>query len=188
MGQALASLWAYLVGGVPSKRLLMLGLDNSGKTTILYRLNLGVTIHTVPTIGFNVETIRYRNLEFCVWDVGGQDKIRALWRHYLNDTDALIFCIDSADSTRLGVVYNTLHWLLNEKALKGASLLIFANKQDLPGCMSTEALCQELDLNKMHDRKWHIQNSCALTGDGLWEGLDWLFHACLAQERENKSR
>ena len=84
-------------------RILMLGLDNSGKTSILYRLKLGQPKRTVPTIGFNVETLEYKNIAFTVWDVGGQEKLRALWRHYFASTQALIFVVDSSDRARLQV-------------------------------------------------------------------------------------
>lgn len=67
-------------------RILMVGLDAAGKTTILYKLKLGEIVTTIPTIGFNVETVEYKNISFTVWDVGGQDKIRPLWRHYFQNT------------------------------------------------------------------------------------------------------
>ena len=68
--------------GKKEMRILMVGLDAAGKTTILYKLKLGEVVTTIPTIGFNVETVEYKNISFTVWDVGGQDKIRPLWRHY----------------------------------------------------------------------------------------------------------
>merc|ERR1712126_464283 len=74
-------------------RILMVGLDAAGKTTILYKLKLGEIVTTIPTIGFNVETVEYKNISFTVWDVGGQDKIRPLWRHYFQNTDGLIFVV-----------------------------------------------------------------------------------------------
>ena len=66
------------------------GLDAAGKTTILYKLKLGEVVTTIPTIGFNVETVEYKNISFTVWDVGGQDKIRPLWRHYFQNTQVSI--------------------------------------------------------------------------------------------------
>jgi len=74
----------------PEMRLLMNGLDAAGKTTILYKLKLGEVVTTIPTIGFNVETVAYKNINLTVWDVGGRDKIRPLWRHYYHNTDALV--------------------------------------------------------------------------------------------------
>jgi len=84
-------------------RIMMPGLDAAGKTTILYKLKLGEIVSTIPTIGFNVETVEYRNVRFTVWDVGGQDRIRPLWRHYFQNSWAIIFVIDSADIDRLDV-------------------------------------------------------------------------------------
>lgn len=77
------------------------GLDAAGKTTILYKLKLGEIVTTIPTIGFNVETVEYKNICFTVWDVGGQDKIRPLWRHYFQNTQGLIFVVDSNDRDRI---------------------------------------------------------------------------------------
>lgn len=87
--------------GKREMRILMVGLDAAGKTTILYKLKLGEIVTTIPTIGFNVETVEYKNISFTVWDVGGQDKIRPLWRHYFTNTDGLIFVVDSNDAVRL---------------------------------------------------------------------------------------
>lgn len=65
----------------------MLGLDAAGKTTILYKLKLGESTITIPTIGFNVETVQYKNINFTVWDVGGQHLVRPLWKHYYPGTN-----------------------------------------------------------------------------------------------------
>lgn len=78
-----------------------MGLDAAGKTTILYKLKLGEIVTTIPTIGFNVESVEYKNISFTVWDVGGQDKIRKLWRHYYQNTQGLIYVVDSSDTKRL---------------------------------------------------------------------------------------
>ena len=82
-------------------RILMLGLNGAGKTTILYQLKFGETVKTIPTIGFNVETLDYKGMAFTVWDVGGQDKIRVLWKHYYHNTDGLIFVVDSTERESL---------------------------------------------------------------------------------------
>lgn len=84
------------------------GLDAAGKTTILYKLKLGEIVTTIPTIGFNVETVEYKNICFTVWDVGGQDKIRPLWRHYFQNTQGLIFVVDSNDRERIVEAENEL--------------------------------------------------------------------------------
>ena len=77
-------------------RIVLVGLDNAGKTTILYKLKLGEVVTTIPTIGFNVESVVYKNISMTVWDVGGQTKIRPLWQHYYENTDAVIYAVDSA--------------------------------------------------------------------------------------------
>uniref|UniRef100_A0A183CPN5 ADP-ribosylation factor 6 n=1 Tax=Globodera pallida TaxID=36090 RepID=A0A183CPN5_GLOPA len=99
---------------------------------ILYRLKLGQSIKSIPTVGFNVETVVYRNIKFSVWDVGGQEKIRPLWRHYYVGTQALIFVVDSADRDRIDEARQELHKIINDREMRDALILIFANKQDLP--------------------------------------------------------
>ena len=110
-------------------RILMLGLDGAGKTTILYKLKLGDNVTTIPTIGFNVETLEYKNINFTVWDVGGQDKIRRLWRHYYMNTHALIFVVDCNDRDRVDEARQELTQMLHDEEMKDAVLLVFANKQ-----------------------------------------------------------
>ena len=161
-------------GGGKEMRILMVGLDAAGKTTILYKLKLGEVVNTIPTIGFNVETVEYKNISFNVWDVGGQDKIRLLWRHYYANTQGLIFVVDSNDRDRIDENKEELHKMLNEEELKDAVLLVFANKQDLPGAMTCPELTEKLGLHQIRGRTWFIQSTCATRGDGLYEGLDWL--------------
>merc|ERR1712108_118821 len=146
-------------------RILMVGLDAAGKTTILYKLKLGEIVTTIPTIGFNVETVEYKNISFTVWDVGGQDKIRPLWRHYFQNTEGLIFVVDSNDRERIAEARDEL---------REAVLLVFANKQDLPHAMNPAEITDKLGLHSLRNRNWYIQATCATSGDGLYEGLDWL--------------
>lgn len=165
--------------GSRNMRVLMLGLDSAGKTTILYKLKLGESVSTIPTVGFNVETVKYKNCKFNVWDVGGQDKIRPLWRHYFAGTQALIFVVDSEDRTRLDEARKELMQIINDQDMRDALLLVFANKQDKASAASVEELAEALGLNKLN-REYHVAPACALTGDGLEEGLSWL------QERVKK--
>ena len=115
----------------------MLGLDAAGKTTVLYKLKLGEHVTTIPTIGFNVETIEYNGFNLNIWDIGGQDRIRALWRHYYHNTQGLIFVVDSNDIDRIDEARDELHKLLEEDELRDAILLVYANKQDLLVLKST---------------------------------------------------
>merc|ERR1712053_57763 len=159
-----------LISGKQEMRILMVGLDAAGKTTILYKLKLGDVVTTIPTIGFNVETVEYKNISFTVWDVGGQDKIRPLWRHYYQNTQGLIFVVDSSDRERIQESHDELHKMLNEDELRDAIVLVFANKQDLPNAMSVNEVTEKLGLNQLRNRQWYIQSTCATTGDGLYEG------------------
>merc|ERR1712100_156063 len=160
--------------GKKEMRILMVGLDAAGKTTILYKLKLGEVVTTIPTIGFNVETVEYRNISFDVWDVGGQDKIRKLWRHYYSNTQGLIFVVDSNDRDRIEDARGELMKILSEDEMRDTELLVFANKQDLPNSLSSAEVAEKLGLQSMQSRTWFIQSTCAATGDGLYEGLDWI--------------
>ncbi|KAJ8775259.1 hypothetical protein K2173_020263 [Erythroxylum novogranatense] len=155
-------------------RILMVGLDGAGKTTILDKLKLGEIVTTTPTIGFNVETVEYKNISFTVWDVGGQDKIGPLWRHYFQNTQGLIFVVDSNDRDRIVEARDELHRMLNEDELRDAVLLVIANKQDLPNAMNAAEITDKLGLQPVGQRDWYIQSTCATSGEGLCEGLDWL--------------
>ena len=224
MGLAFSKIFSRMFGK-KEMRILMVGLDAAGKTTILYKLKLGEIVTTIPTIGFNVETVEYKNISFTVWDVGGQDevrqccnalqctalhctwlstsrllesplnipvhrpgtspllqdKIRPLWRHYFQNTQGIIFVVDSNDRDRIDdskdyehSAKEELNRMLAEDELREAVLLVFANKQDLPNAMKVQEVTERLGLNKLRDRQWYIQGCSAPTGDGLYEGLDWL--------------
>uniref|UniRef100_A0A7S3LJR0 ADP-ribosylation factor-like protein 2 n=1 Tax=Aplanochytrium stocchinoi TaxID=215587 RepID=A0A7S3LJR0_9STRA len=157
-------------------RLLMLGLDNAGKTTILKKFN-GEDINTIsPTLGFNIKTLEHRGYLLNCWDVGGQTTIRSYWRNYFEETDGLVFVVDSADKRRLEDCRDELHKLLKQEKLAGASLLIFANKQDLVGALTCEQIAQVLELGSeiFTTRHWEIQPCSAVTGEGLVNGIDWM--------------
>ena len=144
MGFFLSKLWTKLLGK-KDVRMLMVGLDAAGKTTILYQLKMGETVKTIPTIGFNVETLDYKGLNFTVWDVGGQDKIRVLWKHYYQNTDGLIFVVDSNDKDRVDDAAEELKKMLNEDELKDCAVLVMANKQDLSGAMAPNEITEKLE-------------------------------------------
>ncbi|XP_068443002.1 ADP-ribosylation factor 4 [Clinocottus analis] len=173
MGLTISSLFGRLFGNT-QMRILMVGLDAAGKTTILYKLKLGEIVTTIPTIGFNVETVEYKNICFTVWDVGGQDKIRPLWRHYFQNTQGLIFVVDSNDRERITESIEELQKMIQEDELKNAVILVFANKQDLPNAMGVSELTEKLGLQSIRNHAWYVQATCATQGTGLYEGLDWL--------------
>lgn len=174
MGNSVSKILDRIFGS-KEMRLLMLGLDAAGKTTILYNLKLEQDVTTIPTVGFNVETVTYKNTKFNVWDVGGQDKIRPLWRHYFSGTQGLVFVIDSSDRERIDEARTELTRIIQDREMKDALLLVFANKQDLPGALKPDEVSKLLRLNDVaKNHVWKVQPSCAKTGDGIFEGLQWL--------------
>merc|ERR1712205_271733 len=114
------------------------------------------------------------NINFTVWDIGGQDKIRKLWRHYYQNTQGLIFVVDSNDRDRIEDAREELAKILEEDEMRDAVVLVFANKQDLPNSMTAAEVTEKLGLQHMRSRQWFMQSACATAGDGLYEGLDWL--------------
>ena len=128
MGLAISRL-CYKMTGREDLRILMVGLDAAGKSTILEKLNLGKVIKSTPSDGFNVETVYYKNITFIVWDVGGDAKLRPLWRHYYQKARALIFVVDSSDRDRIEDAREELNMILNEEEMRDDVLLIYANKQ-----------------------------------------------------------
>eukprot|EP00197_Chlamydomonas_leiostraca_P008015 CAMPEP_0202866084 /NCGR_PEP_ID=MMETSP1391-20130828/7195_1 /ASSEMBLY_ACC=CAM_ASM_000867 /TAXON_ID=1034604 /ORGANISM="Chlamydomonas leiostraca, Strain SAG 11-49" /LENGTH=199 /DNA_ID=CAMNT_0049546001 /DNA_START=29 /DNA_END=626 /DNA_ORIENTATION=- len=172
MGIWMSRLLSYF--GDREARILVLGLDNAGKTTILYRLQVGEVVSTIPTIGFNVETVTYKNIKFQVWDLGGQTSIRPYWRCYYPNTQAIIYVVDSTDTERIGISKEEFHAILEEEELKDALILVYANKQDLPGALSDAQIAEGLGLHDIKSRDWAIFKTSAVKGEGLFEGLDWL--------------
>ena len=157
-------------------RILILGLDNAGKTTIMKRV-CGEDIHEIsPTVGFNIKSLEYNSYTLNLWDVGGQKSIRTYWRNYFEQTDGIIWVVDSVDRWRLEECRNQLHDLLGQEKLAGASLLVFANKQDLGGALSFKEIAEvlQLDGDNMEGHHWSIFGCSAVTGNGLHSGFDWL--------------
>ncbi|KAJ1643446.1 Arf GTPase arl1 [Coemansia erecta] len=177
MGNWFSSIFSSILGGDKEVRILILGLDGAGKTTILYRMQIGEVVSTIPTIGFNVETVSYKNIKFQVWDLGGQTSIRPYWRCYYANTDAVIYVVDSCDRDRIGTSRDELAAMLSEDELQQSVLLVFANKQDMKGAMSAAEISEALGLPRLRNRQWGIYKTSALKGEGLSEGLDWLVNA-----------
>ncbi|CAJ0574889.1 unnamed protein product, partial [Mesorhabditis spiculigera] len=158
------------LGGTPREaKVLFCGLYGAGKTTLLYKMKLGMVVETIPTTGFIVETVEYKQLSLTCWDIG-----TPLWRHYLEKPDAVIFVVDSVDKLRLKEAAEKLASLLTEDLLRNTIFLLLANKQDLPNALTAEELAEELGMKKNQTHKWHIQATSAHTGEGIYEGLDWI--------------
>jgi len=173
----------------------MIGLDSAGKTTVLYRLKFNQYMNTAPTIGFNCEKVRFHGSSFTLWDVGGQDKLRPLWRSYTRCTDGIIFVVDSCKEDRLEEAKLELLKIYKScserKAMSKHShgnipVLILANKQDLPMALDVNKLEHLLGLKQLGKECWHIQPTCAITGDGLDEGMTKLVE--MISERGGKRK
>ncbi len=185
MGNWLSAAFERVFATTPA-RLCMIGLDNAGKTTILYKLKLNEVVATIPTIGFNVDEVTVKNLTMTIWDVGGQTKIRPLWQYYFENNDAVVFVVDSSDRERLAEAREELHAVMADDRLRHATLLVLANKQDLPHAVSTANVTDALDITKLRQNRWFIQGCCAMTGDGLIEGFTWLSDAIRDERRGRK--
>jgi len=214
----------------------LLGLDSAGKTTALYRMKFDQYLNTVPTIGFNCEKIkgnvgRAKGVSFLVWDVGGQEKLRPLWRSYTRCTDGIIFVIDSVDLERMEEAKMELMRTAKCPDNQGTPLLILANKQDLPMAKEPKELekllglheltlgsialsvssgtLSSIDGNSLPDKSlaassssslssaknsdhplksWHIQPTCAITGEGLHEGLEKLYDLIIRKRKMQKQK
>uniref|UniRef100_A0A7S0J912 ADP-ribosylation factor n=1 Tax=Calcidiscus leptoporus TaxID=127549 RepID=A0A7S0J912_9EUKA len=202
MGAILSLALQWLRGAIPQARVLMVGLNGAGKTTLLYQLHLGKPVTTIPTIGFNVETVQHMNVELNVWDIGGQRKLDTLWRNYLNmvhtsekycavegpdpcTVRAIVFVVDAADRGRVDdareevrrvASYAETH--ASQREHLAGPLLVVANKSDLEGAMSAQELEQALGLTEWElARPYKVCSASALTGEGVRASMDWLVDA-----------
>uniref|UniRef100_A0A4W5JHW6 ADP-ribosylation factor-like protein 1 n=1 Tax=Hucho hucho TaxID=62062 RepID=A0A4W5JHW6_9TELE len=175
LGGFFSSLFSGLFG-TREMRILILGLDGAGKTTILYRLQVGEVVTTIP-ITINLQYYTFSDLPFSffsVWDLGGQTSIRPYWRCYYSNTDAVIYVVDSSDRDRMGISKSELVAMLEEEELKKAILVVFANKQDMEQAMTPTEVANSLGLPALKDRKWQIFKTSATKGTGLDEAMEWL--------------
>ena len=166
-------------------KIIILGIQNAGKTTILYRLALGQLVKTTPTIGSNVEEINYNNVKFQAWDLGGQENMRSVWDVYYLNTDGVIFVIDSNDKENYEESKNQFYKILQNDTLKNAVILIFANKQDLLTSKKVNEIIEIYELDSIKNHVWHIQPCSANTGEGLLTGIKWLSDQLIAKSNNN---
>ena len=167
---------------------LMFGLDDAGKSSIAFKLQLGEVVQSTPTEGFTVETLEYRNVKITVWDVGGDMKIRPFFRHFYKDFTHLILVVDSSDRERIRESKIELNKMLEEEELQGLPLLVFASKNDLQNVLKSEEIVKELDLNSIRNRSWYIQSCSSSTGNGLYEGLEWISNSKYTPQRFNTAK
>ncbi|XP_070579471.1 ADP-ribosylation factor-like protein 4C [Ptychodera flava] len=188
------SIWEH-IPAFQTLQIAMIGLDYSGKTTALYRLKFNEFINSVPTIGFNVEKVKpssgkAKGTTFTFWDVGGQDKLRPLWKSYTRGADGIVFVVDSCDIDKLEEAKTELTKLLKTQENQGTPLIVIANKQDLPAALNVKEVEARLGVADIVGpmQLWHVQPACAITGEGLFEGLDILYDMILKRKKIAKQQ
>ena len=152
-------------------RIIVIGLDFSGKTSILNKLN---PENTIRPIGYSLETFIYKQLSFTVWDLCGHEKLRFLWKYYFQNTDGIVFVVDSNDKERMDEAVEEFNKIIIEEELKDAALLVMANKQDMPDALSPNDILKKFEFANLKGRKCRVQGTSAKTGEGIEEGLTWL--------------
>lgn len=195
MGNGLSERHAVLpcLPSFKALHIVILGLDCAGKTTVLYRLRFNEFVNTVPTKGFNTERVRvplsasgggHRSVSCHFWDVGGQEKLRPLWRSYTRCADGLVFVVDSVDAERMEEAKTELHKITRLHDNLGVPVLVVANKQDLRAALPLSEVERLLALNELGAHTpWHLQPACAIIGEGLHEGLERL-HVMIMKRRK----
>ncbi|CAE7246294.1 arl6 [Symbiodinium sp. KB8] len=172
---------AFGLGSKQSATVVVVGLDGSGKTTILNQLKPGsVSYEVAPTVGLSVEEFETDSIKFQAFDMSGESRSRALWDRQYASADAIIFVLDSGDRMRLAVAKDELDHMLEQPAVaeRPVPLLVFANKMDLRGAMEPVECMAGLGLQGITTKPWHIQASDARSGTGLEEGMRWLTAHC----------
>ena len=165
-------------------RFIMLGLDNSGKSSIMCRFKSIEPTAVTPTVGLSIEHITRNNTPVTIWDVGGQATM--LWKHYYQNTQAVIFVVDSADKSKMANAKSELFKLLDESSLSVCPILIYCNKQDLPNALNLEQIKQELDYDKINRKNKSIQLCSALKNEGILEGFDKLIKYIIKDDSKLK--
>ncbi|KAJ8353247.1 hypothetical protein SKAU_G00208140 [Synaphobranchus kaupii] len=172
-----------------SLHVVVIGLDSAGKTSLLYRLKLREFVNTIPTKGFNMEKIKVvvgssRATTFQVWDVGGQDKLRPLWKSYTRRTDGMVFVVDSTEAERMEEAKVELHKITRTSENQGVPVLLLANKQDLPSALSVAEVEKVMALHELSSSTLrHAQGCSAVDGQGLQPGLEKLYEMILKRKK-----
>ncbi|KAM6178190.1 ADP-ribosylation factor-like protein 11 [Rhynchocyon petersi] len=162
-------------GEKANAQVVMMGLDSAGKTTILYKLKGYQLVETLPTVGFNVEPLETPDhLSLTLWDVGGQDQLRASWKNYLEGTDILVYVLDSTDEARLPEAVAELREVLDNPNMANVPFLVLANKQEAPEALPLLEIRGRLGLETFQNHCWELRACSALTGEGLPEALQSL--------------
>lgn len=175
-------MWDSLFGNI-KKRVVMVGLPGTGKTTILYKMKLDIVAETTPTVGCNVEELSIKTIHsgypsrkiMEVFDLSGQENYRVMWSRYFKGAHGIIIVLDSSDSESMATVKKILEDIMSdENTNKDAKILVMANKNDMERAMTMSEISKKLSLDSVISRDWYVTSCCALTGSGLAEGFTWL--------------
>ncbi|CAL1526313.1 unnamed protein product [Lymnaea stagnalis] len=170
-----------VMGGGHSVQIVMVGLEGTGKTTLLYRLKFGQYTSSIPTIGFNCEKVEVQEgkaggVTFTIWDIGGKDNMRPLWKSYLRSANGILFVVDSSDREGLEEARMELVKLVKTQNPQNIPTLVVANKQDLPSVMSLDEVAKGVGVDELsRSHPCQILPSCAVTGEGLAEAMDVMY-------------
>ncbi|KAG8805871.1 hypothetical protein FRB91_008631 [Serendipita sp. 411] len=169
-------------------RLLILGLPSAGKTTILYQFKFNELVATISTdTGINAQTIQYKDKTFSMWDIGGRINYGSLLSSF-GKTDAIILVVDSANIQEFKFVKEELDRYLATKQLDGVPFLILANKQDLHEAVDVSDLAKALGIASRTDVDFFIHPCSAVTGEGLYQGLDWIYSTLHRVQQDSMTR
>ena len=145
---------------------------------------MGKVVKTIPTVGFNVEEIKYKEMNFVIWDVGGQYELRVLLKHYYQNTDEVILVEFSSDRNRIGEAAEEFNQIFENEEHKDSTILVISNKQDIIVSLNTGEITEKLGLEKIKIRNLIVQGTYSINGQKLKEELDWLFSVFKLRERE----
>jgi GTP-binding protein SAR1 len=181
LNRLLDALWSSL--GLTGRQgsLLLLGLDNAGKTTLLHRLRTGDIRSFPPTDRpHHVDAPFYiQGIQFQAWDLGGHEAVRHLWEDYVTEkVSAVLFLVDANDSTRLEEAAYELDALIGEQMLADLPVAILLNKCDMPNAMATTEICERIEFKALQDmqgeKKLQIFRISVLKGEGYQEAFRWI--------------
>ncbi|CAG9783526.1 unnamed protein product [Diatraea saccharalis] len=163
---------------------LILGLDNAGKTTYLEAAKTKFTKKYIAmnpnrittTVGLNIGKIHVDGVMLNFWDLGGQQELQSLWDKYYAECHAVIYIVDSSDRERISESKETFDRMIASEHLSGVPLLVLANKQDIPDCMGVHTVKPIFNQNAhlIGARDIMLMATSALNGDGVDEGIRWL--------------
>jgi ADP-ribosylation factor related protein 1 len=187
-------LWKYIFSKTEF-HVLILGIDKAGKTTLLEKLKAHYSKleglppdRIVPTVGLNIGRVEVLNSKLVFWDLGGQLGLRSIWEKYYEEAHAVVFVVDATCPSRFEDSKSALEKVLRHEDLRGAPLLILANKQDLAEAVSADELARYLDLKKLDERAYTFEGVSAYDGTGIKESVDWLVEVMERSKRTEMLR